>query len=69
MINIKPVIYKELQKVADNVTDTYPSDWENVPVVIFWKNKINLVNGSMIKRKSRISATRWISSTKIAQAI
>lgn len=27
MINIKPVIYKELQKVADNVTDTYPSDW------------------------------------------
>lgn len=35
MINIKPVIYKELQKVADNVTDTYPSDWENFPVVIF----------------------------------
>ena len=35
MINIKPVIYKELQKVADNVTDTYPDDWENVPVVIF----------------------------------
>lgn len=35
MINIKPVIYKELQKVADNVTDTYPSDWETFPVVIF----------------------------------
>ena len=35
MINIKPVIYKELQKVADNVTDTYPDDWENFPVVIF----------------------------------
>ena len=35
MINIKPVIFKELQKVADNVTDTYPSDWENFPVVIF----------------------------------
>ena len=35
MINIKPLIYKELQKVADNVTDTYPDDWENVPVVIF----------------------------------
>ena len=35
MINIKPVILKELQKVADNVTDTYPDDWENFPVVIF----------------------------------
>lgn len=35
MINIKPVIYKELQKVADNVTDTYPDDWGNFPVVIF----------------------------------
>lgn len=35
MINIKPVIYKELQKVTDNVTDTYPDDWENFPVVIF----------------------------------
>ena len=35
MINIKPLIYKELQKVADNVTDTYPSDWETFPVVIF----------------------------------
>lgn len=35
MINIKPLIFKELQKVADNVTDTYPSDWETFPVVIF----------------------------------
>lgn len=34
MINIKPLIYKELQKVADNVTDTYPDDWEHFPVVI-----------------------------------
>lgn len=35
MINIKPIIYKELKKVAENVTDTYPDDWENFPVVIF----------------------------------
>ncbi|WP_247948423.1 hypothetical protein [Streptococcus constellatus] len=35
MINIKPIIYKELEKVAKNVTDTYPDDWENFPVVIF----------------------------------
>lgn len=35
MINIKPIIYKELEKVAENVTDTYPDDWENFPVVIF----------------------------------
>ena len=35
MINIKPVIYKELQKVTDNVTDTYPSNWESFPIIIF----------------------------------
>lgn len=35
MINIKPIICKELEKVAENVTDTYPDDWENFPVVIF----------------------------------
>lgn len=35
MINIKPTIYKELEKIAENVTDTYPDDWEHFPVVIF----------------------------------
>lgn len=35
MINVKPIIYKELQKIADNVTDTYPEDWESYPVVIY----------------------------------
>ena len=35
MINIKPIIYKELSKIAENVTDTYPDDWEHFPVVIF----------------------------------
>lgn len=61
MINIKPVIYKELQKVADNVTDTYPSDWETFPVVIFWKNKTSRVIGLMTRNKNPLSATRWIS--------
>ncbi|MBY5015069.1 hypothetical protein K6V96_07045 [Streptococcus suis] len=35
MINIKPIIYKKLREVADNVTDTYPQDWENFPVIIY----------------------------------
>lgn len=35
MINIKPLIYKELEKLTDNVTDTYPDDWEHFPVVIY----------------------------------
>ena len=35
MINIKPIIYKELEKIAENVTDTYPEDWEHFPVVLF----------------------------------
>ena len=61
MINIKPVIYKELQKVADNVTDTYPSDWETFPVVIFWKNKTSPESGLTTRNKNHLSATRWIS--------
>ena len=35
MINVKPLIYKELSKIATNVTDTYPADWETFPVVIY----------------------------------
>ncbi|MDU4671774.1 MAG: hypothetical protein E6Y30_06865 [Finegoldia magna] len=35
MINVKPLIYKELAKIATNVTDTYPADWETFPVVIY----------------------------------
>ncbi|HEL9636523.1 hypothetical protein [Streptococcus suis] len=35
MINIKPIIYKKLKEVTDNVTDTYPQDWENFPVIIY----------------------------------
>lgn len=35
MINIKPLIYQELSKLTENVTDTYPDDWETFPVVIF----------------------------------
>ena len=35
MINVKPLIYKELSKISKNVTDTYPADWETFPVVIY----------------------------------
>lgn len=35
MINIKPIIYQKLKEVADNVTDTYPEDWEHFPVIIY----------------------------------
>ena len=57
MINIKPVIYKELQKVADNVTDTYPSDWENVPVVIFLEEQNK--PGEWYDEKERKSNIRY----------
>ena len=33
MINIKPIILKELKKVSINVTDSYPSDWATFPVI------------------------------------
>lgn len=35
MINVKPYIYSKLKELADNVTDTYPADWENFPVIIY----------------------------------
>ena len=57
MINIKPVIYKELQKVADNVTDTYPSDWETFPVVIFLEEQNK--PGEWYDEKERKSNIRY----------
>ncbi|MGL4571856.1 MAG: hypothetical protein ACRCVJ_12415 [Clostridium sp.] len=33
MINIKPIILKELKKVGSNINDTYPSDWASFPVI------------------------------------
>ena len=57
MINIKPVIYKELQKVADNVTDTYPDDWENFPVVIFLEEQNK--PGEWYDEKERKSNIRY----------
>lgn len=33
MINIKPIIKKELDKVSSNVNDTYPSDWSTFPII------------------------------------
>ena len=33
MINIKPIIVKELKKVCSNISDTYPSDWAIFPIV------------------------------------
>ena len=57
MINIKPVIYKELQKVADNVTATYPDDWENFPVVIFLEEQNK--PGEWYDEKERKSNIRY----------
>ncbi|WP_338630825.1 hypothetical protein [Clostridium baratii] len=33
MINVKPIIFKELKKVSDNINDTYPSNWTTFPVI------------------------------------
>lgn len=33
MINIKPIIFKQLKKVSNNVNDSYPSDWATFPVI------------------------------------
>lgn len=43
MINIKPLILKELNKIYENVNDTYPSDWSTFPVIQYIEedNKIH----------------------------
>ncbi|WP_143314977.1 hypothetical protein [Clostridium sp. HBUAS56017] len=33
MINIKPIIYKALEPLSNNVNDTYPSDWAIFPII------------------------------------
>lgn len=33
MINIKPIVLKELKKVSIHVNDSYPSDWATFPVI------------------------------------
>lgn len=35
MINIKPIIYKKIKEITENVSDVYPEDWEDFPVVIY----------------------------------
>lgn len=35
MINVKDIVFKELSKVIDNVSDAYPQEWGNLPAVQF----------------------------------
>lgn len=43
MINIKPLIVKELKKVSTNINDCYPEDWATFPVIQYIEedNKTN----------------------------
>ena len=60
MINIKPIIYKELSKIAENVTDTYPDNWEHFPVVIFLENKTSRMNDTATKNRRPVLDTKLI---------
>ena len=31
MIDAKKIIFGELKKISENVTDTYPDDWKKFP--------------------------------------
>lgn len=57
MINIKPVIYKELQKVADNVTDTYQAIGKTSQSLFFWKNRTN--TGDWFDDKEQKTSIRY----------
>lgn len=34
MLNVKEIVYKELSKHFDNVTTSYPQDWEHFPIIL-----------------------------------
>lgn len=42
MINIKDEICKALKSVCDNVSDSYPSKWENFPVIQYSEEDNNV---------------------------
>lgn len=33
MINMKPLVYSALSKIAENVSGTYPNEWATFPVI------------------------------------
>ena len=35
MIDAKKIIFGELKKISENVTDTYPDDWKKFPCIQF----------------------------------
>lgn len=69
MINIKPLIYKELEKLTDNVTDTYPDDWEHFPVVIYLEEENKPYEQYDNQEQKHMSDIRSISLTTIQQVI
>lgn len=55
MKNVKDEVYSALKQVTENVTDTYPSDWSNLPAIqlIEDENKVN-------ERVDNVEATSYI---------
>lgn len=35
MINFKPELVKALKKVQENITESYPDEWKNLPVICY----------------------------------
>lgn len=42
MVNIKDLIYAELCKVIENVSDTYPANWSNLPAIQYMEEENNV---------------------------
>lgn len=39
MINVKPIIYKELKNIAGNVSDTFPQEEANFPAIMYLEER------------------------------
>lgn len=73
MINVKDEIYKALESVCNNVSDTYPSDWANFPTVQYVEEDNNVYeftdgkeDKSYIRYKIDIWHNRSTSETTLA---
>lgn len=72
MINVKDKVYAALTSKFENVTDTYPRDWENFPAVQYVEedNKVvEFTDGKEQKAYVRYRIDIWDQKSTSASAI
>ena len=74
MINIKEIVYQDLCKVCENVSDTYPKNWAKYPAIQYMEEENKVVEWTDDKEQKsyvryRIDIWDNISTSATALAI